>query len=165
MCYKKGGHTPTHIYFTNSFSEDGWNRKPVTPHNGRKELLPALHTFCFSSGWKTGIRWLNPTAPVCPHPPPFFPLTPPTYRHTSCQSSVTILPNTCSTYILWNMVHWPTTACVVYLQEHRACSWSQLKFQHQLYLYERIFIVSFRADLCIYISPHLTAYLPKMMNS
>lgn len=24
-------------------------------HNGRKELLPALHTFCFSSGWRPKV--------------------------------------------------------------------------------------------------------------
>lgn len=61
----------------------GTGSQPHT-HNGRKELLPALHTFCFQQRVQEGgLRWLNPTAPVCPHYPPSSFLTP--HAHTRTQ--------------------------------------------------------------------------------
>lgn len=60
-------HTPTHTLQAVSLTMAGTGRYS---HNRRKELLAALHTLCFHSGWKIGLRWFNPTAPVWPHDSP-----------------------------------------------------------------------------------------------
>lgn len=165
VCYKnEDTHTHTHSPWLHAQFLWGWLEQETShPHTkgGKSCCLPCtLFVLAVGGRWRAKVI-KPPSTCLSTLPPTPSPLTPSAYTHTSCQSPFTVLPNTCSTYNLWNkLLHW----CIGPLQHAWATcrntdssAGPRLKFQHQLYLSAKVFIDTSGAYLCGLYALHLNS--------
>lgn len=96
--------THTHIHDCVHRFSWGWLEQEAShPHTmgGKSCCLPCT-LFVLAAGGRQRAKVIKPHSTcLSTLPSSFSPNTPPP-THTSCQSPLTVLPNTCSTYNLWN---------------------------------------------------------------